>query len=195
MEPTPAEAALNARIGAAIRRLRERSGLSMRELARRASISQPFLSQLEHGTSAPSMITTYRLAEALGVQPGALLPAPGTSPVHITRAAEGRLIPVAPRPDAALGRALLMRGDTPLEIIEYQVKPGEYLREWFTSPGDLALYVITGTVDVEVEGTGTHRLHPRDLLTHDASIRHRWTLASDAPAHLLLTIAHPRPTP
>jgi transcriptional regulator with XRE-family HTH domain len=184
------EAALNARVGATIRALRERAGLSMRELARRAGISQPFLSQIERGASAPSMVTTYRLAEALGELPGALLPAPG-QPVTVVRADEGRGIPVANRPDAAIGRALVMEPGNPLEVIEYRVEPGEYLEEWFALPGDLAVYVVTGELEVEVEGGAPVVLGPRDLVSHPATLRHRWRVRGDAPVHLLFAIAHP----
>lgn len=75
------------------------------------------------------MVTTFRLAEALEVLPGALLPASPTSQVTVVRADEGRAIPVANRPDAAAGRALLIQPGNPLEIIEYRVAPGQYLEE------------------------------------------------------------------
>ena len=185
------EAALNARVGATIRALREKAGLSMRELARRARVSQPFLSQIERGVSAPSMITTYRLAEALGELPGALLPAPEGTVMTVVRAGEGREIPVANRPDAARGRALVMQPGNPLEVIEYVVEPGEYLEEWFALPGDMAVYVVDGRLEVEVEGAGTVVLGPRELVAHPASARHRWRVHGNAAVHVLLTIAHP----
>ena len=62
-----AEQLLAQRFGQRLRSLREKSQLSTRALAARAGISQPYLSQLERGLSSPSMVTTYRLAEALGV--------------------------------------------------------------------------------------------------------------------------------
>ncbi|MGH3645238.1 MAG: helix-turn-helix domain-containing protein [Mycobacterium sp.] len=185
------DSTLNAMIGLTVKRLREKSGLSMRELARRSGVSQPFLSQIERGVSAPSMVTTYRLAEALDVLPGALLPASPTSQVTVVRADEGRTIPVANRPDAAAGRALLMQPGNPLEIIEYRIEPGQYLEEWFELAGDLALYLVSGVLDVEVEGHPIVRLHQGDLLGHPAAIRHRWLLVDDHPAHALLAIAHP----
>ncbi|POM26154.1 HTH-type transcriptional regulator SinR [Actinomadura rubteroloni] len=192
MEPSAGnEAALNARIGSSIRRLREKSGLSMRELARRAGISQPFLSQIERGASAPSMVTIYRLAEALDVLPGALLPAPGTASVQVVRASEGRMLPVSGEPNSAAGRALLMRPDTTLEVMEYLIEPGQYLEEWFSLRGDLAVYVVTGQLDVEVEGAGTWRLGPRDMISHNAELRHRWFLVGDEPAHVILAVVHP----
>jgi HTH-type transcriptional repressor of puuD len=53
-------------IGAAIRTHRTAAGLSMRELAARAGMSQPFLSNLENARAMPSVSTLYRLANALG---------------------------------------------------------------------------------------------------------------------------------
>ncbi|MCH6171206.1 helix-turn-helix domain-containing protein [Pseudonocardia alaniniphila] len=184
------EAALNARVGATVRALREKSGFSMRELARRSGVSQPFLSQIERGVSAPSMVTTYRLAEALGVLPGALLPAPAAAQVTVVRAGEGRDIPVANRPDAAVGRALLMQPGSPLEIIEYRIEPGGHIAEWFEMPGDLGVYLIEGRLDVEVDGYGVVRLAAGDFVAHPASIPHRWHLVDDEPARALLAIAH-----
>jgi transcriptional regulator with XRE-family HTH domain len=182
---------LNARVGAAVRALREKCGYSTRELARRAGVSQPFLSQIERGVSAPSMVTTYRLAEALGVLPGALLPAPASAQVTVVRSTEGRRIPVANRPDAAMGRALLMQPGNPLEVIEYRVEPGQHLEEWFELAGELAVYLISGLIDVEIEGYGVTRLRPGDLVAHPAHLRHRWLLVDHEPAHVLLTVAHP----
>ncbi|MCU1619105.1 MAG: family transcriptional regulator [Modestobacter sp.] len=189
--PVSEETRLARRVGAEIRALRQKARLSTRALAELAGISQPFLSQIERGVSSPSMVTTYRLAEALGVLPGALLPTPVQELVTVVRADEGGHLPVAARENAAVGRTLLMRADTQLEVIEYVVSPGQYLEEWFTFSGDLGVYLITGALDVEVEGAGTHRLAPRDFLSHPASLRHRWLLVDDQPAHVLLTIARP----
>jgi transcriptional regulator with XRE-family HTH domain len=185
------EAELQARVGATVRALREKAGYSMRELARRAGMSQPFLSQIERGVSAPSMVTTYRLAEALGVLPGTLLPVPDAPQVTVVRSGEGRGIPVANRPDAAIGRALVMRPGVPLEVLEYRIEPGQYIAEWFTLAGDMAVYLVEGALDVEVEGWGTVRLAPGDLVSHPASLPHRGLLVDDGPARVLLAVAHP----
>jgi quercetin dioxygenase-like cupin family protein len=125
------------------------------------------------------------------VLPGALLPSPDTELVTLVRAGEGSLIPVASRPDAAIGRALLMRSDNVLEVMDYVVEPGQYLSEWFELEGELAMYIVSGQIDVEIEGVDTYRLGPRDLLAHPASLRHRWTLVGTEPAHLVLAVAHP----
>lgn len=182
------ERALALRAGAAIRAIREKRQLSMRDVAARAGISQPFLSQIERGQSMPSMITVYRLAETLGVTPGELLPTSTESKVTVIRGDEGRLLPVADRPDAALGRVLVLSPDEKLQIIEYKIERDQYIGEWFQSPGILALYMVSGQLDIDVEGAGTYRVGAGDLITHPAPLRHRWLLVDNQPAHALLVI-------
>ena len=56
-----------ATIAAALRRERERVGISLAELARRAGLAKSTLSQLEAGTGNPSIETLWSLGVALGV--------------------------------------------------------------------------------------------------------------------------------
>jgi transcriptional regulator with XRE-family HTH domain len=64
---TPAAARSVLTLGARLRRARERSGKSLREVARRLAVSPSFVSQLENGKSQPSVATLYSLAQLLGV--------------------------------------------------------------------------------------------------------------------------------
>jgi XRE family aerobic/anaerobic benzoate catabolism transcriptional regulator len=64
------------RIGVKVRKLRETRGLGQAALAKKARISQPYLSQLEAGTrgnKSPGVVILQRLAKALGVPVTALL--------------------------------------------------------------------------------------------------------------------------
>ncbi len=60
-------------LGQAIRSLRVRIGLSQKELARRASITPSFLSQVECDHRKASLTVLRRIAEALGVAPEVLM--------------------------------------------------------------------------------------------------------------------------
>ncbi|GFP33597.1 hypothetical protein HKBW3S42_01934 [Candidatus Hakubella thermalkaliphila] len=60
-------------IGLTVKRLREALGISLRALARRAQLTEGFLSQLERGTRLPSFDTIMKLSEVLGVHPSTLL--------------------------------------------------------------------------------------------------------------------------
>ena len=67
-------------MGSLIRRERQKQGISLRELARRAGISGSMLSQVENDRTRPSVSTIYALATELGVSIDALLseqPDPG----------------------------------------------------------------------------------------------------------------------
>jgi transcriptional regulator with XRE-family HTH domain len=75
-------------IAAALRRERERLGLSLTELARRAGVAKSTLSQLEAGAGNPSVETLWALAVSLEV-PFSRLVDPPASPVHVLRAGEG----------------------------------------------------------------------------------------------------------
>jgi transcriptional regulator with XRE-family HTH domain len=81
-------------MAAAIRRERERAGLSLTELAKRAGIAKSTLSQLEAGTGNPSVETLWALGVALGV-PFSRLVEPRIVPTVVIRAGEGPGIPSA----------------------------------------------------------------------------------------------------
>ena len=77
-----------ATIAAALRRERERVGISLAELARRAGLAKSTLSQLEAGTGNPSVETLWALGVALGV-PFSRLVEPPVPAVRVIRAGEG----------------------------------------------------------------------------------------------------------
>jgi len=79
---------LGALIAASIRRERDRAGLSVTELARRADIAKSTLSQLESGVGNPSIETLWALAVALDV-PVSRLIEPPRARVRVIRAGEG----------------------------------------------------------------------------------------------------------
>ncbi|WP_020112871.1 helix-turn-helix domain-containing protein [Rhodococcus sp. 114MFTsu3.1] len=191
-QPIDDETELAVAIGAAVRTRREVAGMSMRSLAASAGISQPFLSHVERGLSMPSMVTIYRLAAVLEVGPGELMPNPldSQSRVVIVRAGSGNPVPVSSRSDAAIGRALLFDRDSSLEVTEYRLEPDVHISEWFQSNGLAAVYLISGALEVEIDGEGSWQLEAGDFIRHDAALLHRWLLVGNKPAHALLILNH-----
>jgi transcriptional regulator with XRE-family HTH domain len=82
-----AQAPLEA-IASSLRRERERAGLSLSELAKRAGIAKSTLSQLESGNGNPSVETLWALGVALDV-PFSRLVEPARPKVQVIRAGEG----------------------------------------------------------------------------------------------------------
>ena len=54
-------------LGARLKGVRTRAGMSLRELARQAEVSPSFVSQIENGKSQPSVATLYSFARLLNV--------------------------------------------------------------------------------------------------------------------------------
>jgi transcriptional regulator with XRE-family HTH domain len=90
MVPDPGVAAGSpvAHIARAIRRERERAGLSLTELARRAGVAKSTLSQLESGLGNPGVETLWAIGTALDVPFSRLVEPPRRS-VRVIRAGEG----------------------------------------------------------------------------------------------------------
>src|SRR5581483_672205 len=81
-------------IAASLRRERQRTGLSLTEVARRAGIAKSTLSQLESGTGNPSLETLWALCVALDVPFSRLLDPP-TPRTQVIRADEGPTVTAA----------------------------------------------------------------------------------------------------
>lgn len=72
------------RIGAKLAAARKARGLTLQELSQRCGLSTSFLSQVERGVSAPSIVSLYRICRALEIPVSYVLPEPSsrTSPVR-----------------------------------------------------------------------------------------------------------------
>ena len=110
-------------IAASIRRERDRAGLSLTELARRAGIAKSTLSQLESGVGNPSVETLWALGVALGVPFSRLVDQPRPA-VRVIRSGEG-LVTYSERASYA---ATLLASCPPgarRDIYRIEVQPGE----------------------------------------------------------------------
>lgn len=73
----PDELSPGARVGGAVRELRQAAGFSLSELARRSGVGKATLSELEAGTRNPTLDTLFALTTVLEVPLGAVLEAAG----------------------------------------------------------------------------------------------------------------------
>jgi transcriptional regulator with XRE-family HTH domain len=110
-------------ISASIRRERERAGLSLTELARRAGIAKSTLSQLESGTGNPSVETLWALGVALGV-PFSRLVDPPRPTVRVIRADEGP-VTYSERANYAATVLASCPPNARRDIYRIQAQPGE----------------------------------------------------------------------
>lgn len=72
---------VKARVGATVRALREKKGMTVTDLARSTGLSPAHISEIERGRTAASVATLEKLARALGVSPGVLVRSVGANGV------------------------------------------------------------------------------------------------------------------
>ncbi|HEV2674933.1 MAG TPA: XRE family transcriptional regulator [Aliidongia sp.] len=167
--PAPSQGPI-ATIAASIRRERERAGLSLSELAKRASIAKSTLSQLEAAIGNPSVETLWALGVALGVTVSRLIDPPRAA-VQVIRAGEG---PVA-YSDQANYAATLLASCPPgarRDIYRLRVEPGAPRLSKPHMPGTMEHLVLSsgralvGPVEAPVE------LWPGDYMTYPGDAPH-----------------------
>lgn len=164
------------RTGEHIRALRRSHGQTLVQLAERSGLSHPFLSQLERGHSRASMVSLEKIAIALGTSQVELLAAgdaqhrePDDRSPDVLRAADGARGPFSK------GEArLLVHGGRhafePLEFTGMNTDPGEY----YEHREDEFLYVLSGSLLLDLGGAGVQHLEPGDSAYYRGGTPHRW---------------------
>ncbi|GAA2627415.1 helix-turn-helix domain-containing protein [Paractinoplanes durhamensis] len=175
-----------ATIAAALRRERERVGISLAELARRAGLAKSTLSQLEAGSGNPSIETLWALGVALDV-PFSKLVEPPRTPVRVIRAGEGpRLL----ADQSVYAATLLAAGSAHArrDLYVLELEPSAPREAEAHIPGSVehlvvaAGRIVTGPAGDEVE------LGPGDYITFPGDVPHRYEALE--PSWAVLVMEH-----
>ncbi|MEO6084390.1 MAG: XRE family transcriptional regulator [Umezawaea sp.] len=155
-------------IAASLRRERERVGLSLSELAKRAGIAKSTLSQLESASGNPSVETLWALGVALDVPFGRLVDPP-VARVRVIRAGEGPAI----NSERAHYTATLLASCPPgarRDLFHLALEPGPARESDPHMAGTVEHLVVSsgrmlaGPTDSPVEvGVGDYLVYPGDI--------------------------------
>ncbi|MFB7844763.1 helix-turn-helix domain-containing protein [Microbacterium sp. NPDC056052] len=161
---------LRARISRSLRREREAAGLSVSELARRAGVSKATVSQLESGSSGPSVETLWAIADALGVPFAAFVEERTNAPTLI-RAGEHAGVPSAAAPYLATLIAACPPGAR-RDLYIIQAEPGEPRRSQPHHVGTTEHVVLIGGRALVGPAESAEELHPGDYLSYPGDASH-----------------------
>jgi transcriptional regulator with XRE-family HTH domain len=184
-DPADSDQAAGKRLGAHIRQLRQRRGLTLVRLAEATDLSHPFLSQLERGLAQPSLSSLRRIAVALETSPIELIAAADAPDGDAVAVEVHRHGEIAVDASFAAGSArMLAHGARPLHPMEVSgdnAEPGEV----FAHGDDEFLYVLAGEVRVELDGT-ERTLHRGDSAYYAGGVTHRWWSVDGAAYRLIV---------
>ncbi|MEQ3549958.1 XRE family transcriptional regulator [Pseudonocardia nematodicida] len=171
-------------IALAIRRERERLGISSAELARRAGIAKSTLSQLEAGTGNPSVETLWAIAVVADVPFSALVDPPASS-IRVVRAHER---PAVRSEDSPFTGALLSAcpPGARRDVHVITSEPGEPRRADPHLPGTIEhLVVASGRWSAGPDGEEVD-LDPGDYLTFPGDRPHAYRAHSPGATAVLV---------
>jgi transcriptional regulator with XRE-family HTH domain len=180
-DPTAGQAAA---IGARVHALRSERGLSMRDLAGQAGVSQPFVSKLESGRQLPSVPTVYALAAALGTTPGALLAPAGAD------AASDVHLPLTDGDGASSVRVIGAPGGA-AQLYLFDLAAGEGDGGFVRHAGEELLVVLDGVAISSEEGRPDVEVREGDSRTVDTSVPHGLRASASGRTRVLLVCTEP----
>jgi transcriptional regulator with XRE-family HTH domain len=175
-------------VGPVLKRLRTRSGLSLRMLAAKVGFSASFLSQLEKAQVSPSIASLDRIARALGV-----------TIVDLLQSAQGQtgdgLVRGSARPafNSSWSRARIeslspSAEGLGLEALMITLAPSGTSGGHSTDhPHQQFAYLLKGTLTLFM-GDDPLELKAGDAVTIAARKLHRWQNTGRRPAQLLLVV-------
>lgn len=176
-------------VGANLRRLRMKRGLSLERLSRASSVSRAMLGQIELGQSTPTINVLWKIARALGVPFSALIsnrPIGGTTVMPASRAK------VLTSHDGAFSSRALFPFDEPrtVEFYELRLAPLSVEQADAHPPGTLENLVVTaGTLEMTV-GAERHLLATGDAILFEADVPHQYRNPSDSELIMYLVMTY-----
>jgi transcriptional regulator with XRE-family HTH domain len=184
-----ASADLTPIVGANLRRLRTRRGLSLERLSHASGVSRAMLGQVELGRSTPTINVVWKIARALGVPFSALITDPGANRPAVLRSSKMR---VMTSHDGAFVSRALFPFDEPrdVEFYELRLAPASVEKADPHPPGTKEnLVVVEGSLEMVVGGD-RHLLDVGDALLFDADVPHEYWNREDAPLRMFLVMTY-----
>ncbi|WP_342050842.1 MULTISPECIES: helix-turn-helix domain-containing protein [unclassified Cupriavidus] len=186
-----------ANIAERLAELRKLNGLTLEELATRASLTKSYLSKLERGLSSPTIATVLKLAEALGVTVDQLIAKPDRANeiLHVTPADRVPFSPSVERDGYLYEAIATARADKTMN--PFIMSPPFTINEkqpLASHAGEELIFVVQGEMEVLFEHR-TVRMKAGDSLYFNASIPHRSRSVGKKQAQALVVVGDRKKDP
>jgi transcriptional regulator with XRE-family HTH domain len=188
--------ALEASVGAAIRELRQRDGLTIAQIAERANVSRGMLSKIETGQTAAGTDTLARIARALGVSMSMLFSKYDASTAAAQHVKRGMGMEVVRRGSKSGHTYHLLAYDQgPVKLFEpFLITMDDDSQRYptFQHPGSEFIHMLEGRLEYRC-GQQTYLLEPGDSLSFPGTVPHGPERLALCPIKFLSIIVYPQP--
>ncbi|MFJ4777523.1 helix-turn-helix domain-containing protein [Streptomyces sp. NPDC088762] len=173
-----------------LKRWRGERGFTLDSLAARAGVSRGMIIQIEQARTNPSVGTTVKLADALGVSITTLLDHDRTPTVHVVQPGQG----VRMWTTGAGSSASMLLGDDrrgPVEMWTYRLEPGDGTASDPHPAGTFEmLHVTAGELTLEVAGE-TYAVPAGGAVSFEANLPHAYRNEGDRPMEMTMAVSIP----
>jgi len=155
--------------GVRFRRLRQRRGLSLAQVAKATGVSVGFLSALERGQMSASIATLRRIARYYRTNILSFFD-PAKENSRVVKPNQRKILETT----KGVRMELLAWGNTAMEPHLFRIKPGGNSGESYTHEGEEFLHVLRGQFEIRLNQDEHYLLEPGDSLYFQSSTPHRW---------------------
>lgn len=175
-------------VGANLRRLRSKRGLSLERLSRASGVSRAMLGQIELGQSTPTINVLWKIARALGVPFSGLITNRALGHTTVLQAARAKVLSSH---DGTFSSRALFPFDEARQVEFYELRLAPHAAEDADAhpPGTTENLVVTAGSLEMVVGVEKHVLATGDAVFFEADVPHTYrnTGATECVMYLVMT--------
>jgi transcriptional regulator with XRE-family HTH domain len=176
-------------VGANLRRLRGKRGLSLERLARASGVSRAMLGQIELGQSTPTINVLWKIARALGIPFSGLITNRAAGRTTVLPAARAKVLTSH---DGTFSSRALFPFDEPRTVEFYELRLAALSIEQADPhpPGTVENLVVTsGALEMTI-GADHHLLATGDAILFEADVPHQYRNPGDGETVMYLVMTY-----
>jgi len=162
-------------IGPQLRTLRNKKGLSLRDVAAQTGLAASLISTLERTSLGASAASIHKLAAFYDTTVTALSKPQAnnhsTSKSGVVRSDEARIAPMF-GPDIRIEQRA--PSDAAMDCQKWTLQPGAGSEDAYSHAGEEFIYVLRGLLEITLDGHERHLLYPGDNIYFDSNRIHSW---------------------
>ncbi|MCI2056093.1 MAG: cupin domain-containing protein [Oscillibacter sp.] len=160
-------------IGSQLRRLRKSAGLSIADLSVKSGVSTGLISQIERDMVVPSVVSLYRIAQALDTNLNYFFEDATAQSCSIIRRGDHKSI-ITCQGSSRYDLLVPEHMEHVLDLVKVTLKGGEtYDHDCVTHAGEECGYVLSGILTVLLEGR-QYQLYPGDSMFFYSTQPHKY---------------------